>query len=861
MFDQPLHGVTGSWLQRARWWFHVDPVSPGWAPARRPPADALTASAPPTGATAATPATPRFAIRQRLARRLVLLIVLASSCITLLITGVQLAMEYRHLRSSIDHSFDRIEPFVPGITKQLWELNVEHLQLSAQALGSQSNLKRIRVRDHAGVVLAEAAEGQASHNMLRRVFDLRHEVQGANRSIGTLEVYASLDDVYDKLLHDAVVMLLSNFLKTLLMVVIMLAVLQKYVASRLGVVVRNIGGMVKDRWPEAQSRGAIKPVFDDEVDMLDHVAKFAHDEIQSLVAQLRSLNDALQGQLADQQNHLRTMSMLEEVVVELDARRHIVKASDGWQRFLPGVGDILGKDIASLLLREEDTARLLDIVRSFDGGEEGVQTLRFLFSDNVRQHAWIEFRVLPRHDLLGQVVGYVGVLQDVTKNQDFDITIAHMALHDPLTSLPNRSLLGDRLKIALKSCRNKQQRLALVSVDIDNFKSVNDAHGHKAGDKLLIEFSKRLKAHAHGDETVARWGGDEFTLLLPHVASTTDLAARVENLHQCLKRDYGLMDEHITLTTSVGVALYPDDGATPDDLMLAAEQAKGVAKSQGRNQIMWAEELRGRQEQRHHARVRQRLMKAVERGDIEAWMQPIVRSGTRECDMVEVLARWHDEELGWVSPAVFIPLAEEAGIVHDLGHAIWEQAVARLGRWRARGMDIKASINVSSRQLYRQDFTAQLLASLAVHGVPPAALVLEITESVALLDVDDASQRLAELSQAGFQLALDDFGTGYASLSQLHDMPLRELKIDISFVRRIHTPIGASMIDTIIKIAEVMGLDTIAEGVESCDIADALERLGVTRLQGYCFGRPMAAADFERWYAEHRPLQAAAPSA
>lgn len=848
MFDRLRHGLPASWRQRVRAWCPSGDAAPA-------PRVSVEGTGPPSDHP------PPFAIRQRLACRLVLLIVLASSCITLLITGAQLVLEYRHLRGAIDQSFERIEPLVPGLTQQLWELNVEHLQLSVAALGNQSKLQVIRVRDQTGVVLAEAVDGGVSRHFLRRVFELRHQGQGAHRHIGTLEVYASLDPIHSQLLNDAVVLVLGNLLKTLLMVGIMLAILQRHVSARLSEVAGRIGAMLAGTLPELRLRAAARPAFDDEIELLDHMARVAHNDIQSLVAQLRSVNGALQVQVAEQQNHLRTVSLLEEVVVQMDVHRTIIKASDGWHRVLPGLGEIVGKNIACLLLREEDVVSLLDIMCSFEGGEDSVQTLRFLSNDNASRHAWIEFRVLPRHDAQGAIVGYVGVLQDVTKRQDFDIAIAHMALHDPLTALPNRSLLDDRLQVALKACERQQHRLAVLSVDIDNFKSINDGHGHKTGDKLLIAFSQRLQAQLRGDETVARWSGDEFTVLLPHVVSVSDLAARIDTLHQSLRRVYVLAGEHIALTTSLGVALFPDDGRTPDDLMYAAELAKSVAKAHGRNQILWAEELRGRQEQRHNARIRQRLTMAVERGEIQAWMQPIVRSGSRTCDRIEVLARWHDAELGWVGPEVFIPLAEDAGLIDELGRSVWNQAVAQLGAWRARGIRLQASFNVSGRQLCQQDFAAQLLASLARHGVPPQAMVLEITESVALRDDRDVALRLAELSDAGFALALDDFGTGHVSLPQLHDMPLRELKIDISLVRRIDTPVGASMIDTLIKLAEVMGLSTTAEGVETLDVADTLERMGASRLQGFALGRPMCAADFERWHAENSRALTALPHA
>jgi EAL domain-containing protein (putative c-di-GMP-specific phosphodiesterase class I) len=211
----------------------------------------------------------------------------------------------------------------------------------------------------------------------------------------------------------------------------------------------------------------------------------------------------------------------------------------------------------------------------------------------------------------------------------------------------------------------------------------------------------------------------------------------------------------------------------------------------------------------------------------------------------EALARWHDESCGQVSPATFIPMAENLGLIREIGHQVWIQAVESLQRWREAGTDITVSVNVSRRQLFTPSFTADLLDDLHRLAIPVSAIDLEITESVAMEDAEHTSKRLNELTDAGFGIAIDDFGTGYSSLSQLHDMPATRAKIDISFVRRVHTEQGAQLIQAIIKIASAFGLQTVAEGVEDADTADTLEAFGVDMLQGYHFGRPMSAEDFE----------------
>ncbi len=653
---------------------------------------------------------------------------------------------------------------------------------------------------------------------------------------------------------------LDNFLRTLVSALLVLGVLHHKVLRSLRGVVADIQAMAEQMFPETRWSSDRTAQFRDDVDRVSEAARFTCGQVALLVGHLHQANGSLREQLTEQLNHLRTVSLLEEVVVELDPHVCITQVSDGWARVLPGMTSLIGKSMRCLLVRDEDGRRLSDIVHSFEQGEvlsdgEGPsQSMRFLFSGEAQRHRWIEFRVLPRLGEMGQLQGYMGVLQDVTQRQDFEVMIAQLTLRDPLTGLPNRALLEDRLRLGLKASQQGQRRLAVLSLDVDNFKGINDALGHKTGDRLLMALAQRLQKEAGGDETVARWSGDEFSLIWPNVGSACDLTARVDALQQRLRCGYSVFGEHIALTSSLGVALFPDDGETAEALLVAAERAKTAAKARGRNQVVWAEELRGKNAQRQSTRLRHRLMQAVERGDIQAWFQPIVHSGSRECDMVEVLARWHDEELGWVSPATFIPIAEESGLISAIGQSIWEQAARQQVIWRAQGHHLQAAVNVSSRQLCRQDFAEQLLATLHRHGLPADAFVLEITESVALQDVVDAPLRLQALREAGFQLALDDFGTGYASLSQLHDMPIDELKIDISFVRRLDSEVGRSMIATIVKLAAVMGLHTVAEGVETPEAADQLERLGVTRLQGYCFGRPMNAEAMGTWLVHEHPV-------
>jgi EAL domain-containing protein (putative c-di-GMP-specific phosphodiesterase class I) len=245
--------------------------------------------------------------------------------------------------------------------------------------------------------------------------------------------------------------------------------------------------------------------------------------------------------------------------------------------------------------------------------------------------------------------------------------------------------------------------------------------------------------------------------------------------------------------------------------------------------------------------IQNRLATAIKEQQIRTWFQPIVDAHTLRVVGCEALARWHDETYGWVSPASFVPMAENLGLIREIGQQVWKQAIESLHRWREMGMDIPMSVNVSRRQLFTPSFTADLLEDLDRLAIPVSVVDLEITESLAMEDAEHTTKRLAELSKAGFGIAIDDFGTGYSSLSQLHNMPATKIKIDISFVRRAHGEQGGQLIQAIVKIASAFKLQTVAEGVEDAQTAGTLRYFGVDSLQGYHFGRPMNAEDFERY--------------
>jgi diguanylate cyclase (GGDEF)-like protein/PAS domain S-box-containing protein len=571
-----------------------------------------------------------------------------------------------------------------------------------------------------------------------------------------------------------------------------------------------------------------------------------HDEIDDVADTLENMMLRVHERDIEQRTYLETLAMLEEAVLELDCEGRVLHASPGWYRLTHCADNLKGISITEFI-HQDDVDAMRSLCDIFRRREKEQAQLRLRLRNDTGAEQWAECRLIAQFAVDGKLSGIRGVLRDITQTYMHEKQITHMALHDALTDLPNRVLLEDRIKIATRMASRSEQRVAVCFIDLDHFKKINDSLGHKAGDRLLISFSSTLRSQLRAGDTLARWGGDEFVLLLPELTGEEDARLVARKIEDALKQPIRLDDAEYTVTFSMGVALYPDDALDPEGLLSHADRAMFYAKTQGRNQTCFFGEVADKGGGKRELYIQNKLVEAVAAKRIEAWFQPIVTADGGECQVVEVLARWHDSEFGWVGPATFIPIAESTGAIRELGHQIWLQALDALVAWRERGHAVRVAINVSKRQLFSGLFSEQLVGELASNGLSPDEVIIEVTESVALLDVAHASEHLEALHQIGFHIAIDDFGTGYSALSQLHEMPVDELKIDISFVRRIHEPAGYSMVQAIIHLAKALGLKTIAEGVEDEATATLLKTLGADYLQGYHFAKPMPRAEFEAW--------------
>jgi diguanylate cyclase (GGDEF)-like protein len=515
-----------------------------------------------------------------------------------------------------------------------------------------------------------------------------------------------------------------------------------------------------------------------------------------------------------------------------------------------------------LLGDEEEQIEFLDIRAALQDQRDGKAVLRNYRKDG--SLFWNDLSVSPVMDEGGRVAHFVWVIEDVTEREQHEELLEYQANHDSLTGLPNRTLLADRLTQALANAERYTLALAVLFIDLDNFKFVNDSLGHALGDRMLIIQADRLHKCIRSGDTVSRYGGDEFVVVVSNLERSEDAATVAQNIQEQLSRQITIDGHEFGITCSIGISLYPKDGNDVDSLLKNADAAMYRAKEQNRNTFrFYTSEMNERVVER--IVIERHLRHALEMGQLEVYYQPQVELAAGRIVGVEALLRWNSPELGLVEPCRFIPLAEETGLIVDIGEWVLKSSCVQNKAWQDAGLPpLTVSVNISARQLQKKDLGGAIAEILRESGLEARFLELEIVESMVMKDVDSAAEIMQELKQLGIRLAMDDFGTGFSSLSYLKRFPFDKLKIDLSFVRDIMTdPESAAISLAIIAMAHNLNLRAIAEGVETEEQLDYLRLHGCDEIQGYYVSRPVTAREFElllrknRWLpnstaAEHR---------
>lgn len=459
----------------------------------------------------------------------------------------------------------------------------------------------------------------------------------------------------------------------------------------------------------------------------------------------------------------------------------------------------------------------------------------------------IEDSAAPIHDREGQVTGAVIVFHDVTASRALTQQISHMAHHDSLTDLPNRMVLDDRLTQAISMALRHGNRLAILFLDLDRFKQVNDSLGHEVGDRVLREVGARLSANVRRSDTVCRLGGDEFVVLLSEVDHSRGAATSASKLLSALAVPYSIDNQELVIPVSIGVSIYPEDGRDAETLIKSADTAMYAAKQNGRNNYQFFKsEMNVRAVERRF--IENSLREALKRGEFSLQYHPKMNLETKAIIGVEALLRWHHPERGLIPPSQFVPVAEECGLMLSIGNWVLREACHQARAWVDSGLGrIPVSVNISALEFNNESFLSDVHAILKETGLDPHLLEIELTEMALMQHPGSAAATLQSLKDLGVQIAVDDFGMGYSSLNYLREFPIDAFKIDQSFVHEISSnPSDTAIVTAVIGMGNTLKKRVIAEGVETKEQLDFLRASGCEEGQGFYFNQPMVPDQFAK---------------
>ena len=775
-------------------------------------------------------------LKSPLARRLIIAIVLFSAAIVLVMTAIQLYQEYRRDLANVEAQFQQIgEVHLRSLTQSLWATNNKEIQIQLEGMLRVPNIVYAAVHEKDGL-LAQAGH-RDSVRVIERHYPMHYEYDGQVHEIGALTVVATLDNIYQQLLREAIQVLLRNALRTLLVAIFVFSLFHRLITRHLAAVAEHLR--------IADPAAAVTPLI------LARTPRAEPDELDVLVSATNDMQEKAHATLAAlRDSEVRVRLLLDstaEAIYGVDTEGICTFANPACVRMLgyASEGDLVGKRMHELIHHAHPDGRHypFETCTVRNASRAGQVCHR---DDEVHWRA--DGSSFPAeywsHPMTkdGKLIGSVVTFIDISERKQAEAELHRLAYYDSLTGLPNRILFNDRAHQALIDAERRNHFVALMMLDMDRFKVVNDTMGHEAGDALLCEIAARLQRCIRKTDTVSRLGGDEFALLLTDVTDIQHVAHLAQLVQAQFTTPVVIDGREIFSSASIGVVLYPTDTVDVDSLLKFADSAMYHAKESGRNNYQfYSKAMTASAQGRLHLETE--LRRAVERGELLLHYQPQVDARNGRITGVEALLRWRDSAGEYISPAQFIPLAEETGLIVPIGKWVLETACGQLKRWHDAGHeDIVMSVNVASRQFRDLLFHDTVKQAIASSGIPADALELEITESILLENSEDTRHTLQEIKALGASLAIDDFGTGYSSLSYLKRFPIDRVKIDQSFVRDLATDSeDLAIVKAIIALARAMRLQVIAEGVETAEQLALLTREDCHDYQGYFFARPMDA--------------------
>ena len=540
-----------------------------------------------------------------------------------------------------------------------------------------------------------------------------------------------------------------------------------------------------------------------------------------------------------------------EAIMITDTEQHIVTVNRAFTKVTQYRADeIIGKTPSILSSSRHDAAFFSSMWQSLENFGHWQGEIWNRRKNGEIYPEWLTISSV--HDTAGKLTNYVAIFSDISDRKSAEARIEFLAYHDALTGLPNYQLLRDRLELAMPYAERSSAKVALLYLDLDNFKMINDSLGHSAGDTLLKGVAARLRECVQDNDTISRQGGDEFLIMLTDVYDGDDIASMASKILEQLALPFTIDQHELTTSLSMGIAVYPDDGTDFDTLLKKADTAVFQAKQAGRDTYRFYTDQMNT-DAVEHLRMRSHLGHALERNELVLYYQPQINLTSGKVIGAEALIRWNHPALGLVPPGRFIPIAEDSGLIIPIGEWVLHEACRQAKAWQQANLpEIVVAVNLSALQFRRGNLEQTVIAALSQSGLDPSFLELEITESLLIQDAESTLAVVKRLKSLGVQFSIDDFGTGYSSLAYLKRLHVDKIKIDQSFVRNLASdPDDAAIVHAIVQMARSLKLKTIAEGVEEENHIAHLKLYHCDEAQGYHFARPMPAEDFARYLAEH----------
>jgi diguanylate cyclase (GGDEF)-like protein/PAS domain S-box-containing protein len=763
-----------------------------------------------------------------------------SSLITLALTASQLYHEYHSDVARIEKRLDDIRVTQSAaISDQLWELNDDILEQTLTGLAKLPEIDYLQVRGTDGLV--RTAGRRTAEDTLTRQFILRYPTPQGEIRIGTLDVVASLAPAREQLVTRLGSALAGNAIKTFIVSGFALALIHLLVIRR----INGLGALCR-KWSPGHGRRPSVPAR--EVARPDEIDEMG----TALVEMLHGIESSYADLLASEARYRQLIETAEEGICLLDEQGHTTFVNPRLARLLDDSPDAITGRSALDFIEPRWHAPALETLERCRRGAIEQHEVALRRKDGT--WCWTLVTTSPGVSESGDYRGALAMITDIDQRKRAEARAAELAWFDTLTRLPNRAFMLDRLSGALERARHQGRFGALLFLDLDNFKTINDSSGHQVGDAVLTRVAATLRTAVREKDSVSRFGGDEFVVLLPDVHRERESAAAAcsavaRKLIDAVASPIHVEGRDFRISASMGINLF-DGHESAEAVLQNADAALYRSKSEGRGGMTFY-----REEMRELALRRLELEKglrdAVANGTIETVYQPIVDTDKGQAIGFEALSRWNHPEHGVVPPDVFIPIAEDMGIIQRIGQQCLERACTELApllRDRHGGITHGVSVNLSPTELVDPGLVDRVRQALQASDIPPDRLHFEITEGSMIHETEAAIDNMNAVRSLGPAFAVDDFGTGYSSLKYLKSLPLRTLKIDRAFIHDLtEDPDDDAIVNTILTIAEHFGLQVIAEGIESEKHLEALRRKGLHAGQGYWFARPMPGAALYEW--------------